>query len=98
MPDTYTLRHDIPIPLRGTSRAGRRNGPSATVAPYLEVARKTMLKMDIGDCFVVPIGTVPGMDHDELLGTISLQAGYILGRGNFVAVSVHEGVSIWRTA
>lgn len=97
MPETYTLRHDIPVPLKSSARPGRKNGPAATVAPYLEVARKTMLRMDIGDCFLVPLGTLPGRNHDDLLAAISLQAGYILGRSNFIAVAVQDGVSVWRT-
>jgi hypothetical protein len=94
---TYALRHDVPIPLKGSTRPGRKHGPPVTVAGYIESARLTMLKMTVGDCFLVPIGTVPGQDHDHLLGTISLQAGYVLGRGNFVAVAVQDGVCVWRT-
>lgn len=96
MPETYTLRHDIPIPLKSTGLRGRKHGPGQTTAIHLEPSRKTMLKMGVGQSFVVPIGTLPGKNHSELLGTISLQAGYILGRDNFVTVAVQDGVCVWR--
>ena len=97
MPDTFTLRHDLPIPLRSTGTRGRRSGPGATVAPYVEGIRKTMIKMQRGDSFVVPLGTVPGRNHDQLLNLMILQGGYVLGVDNFVALAVQDGVCIWRT-
>jgi hypothetical protein len=97
MPDTFTIRHDIPIPLRSTGSRWQRSGPGVIVAPYIEGIRKTMIKMDVGDSFVVPVGTVPGKTHEQLLNLIILQGGYVLGVGNFVAIAVQDGVQIWRT-
>lgn len=93
----YPIRTDIPAPLRVRGRPGR-SGPSARLGPDLEVTRKTMLKLEIGDSFVVPLSAVPGRDHEHLLALISNQAGYVLGRGNYTTLAVVEGVCIWRLA
>lgn len=94
-PNRYEIRHDIPAPLRVRGRPGR-SGPSARLGPDLEETRKVMLKLGVGDSFVVPLGVFPGRDHEHLLALISNQAGYVLGRGNYTTLAVEAGVCVWR--